>query len=590
MSFMIQDSPTSRYNQQNRPGSASRRPGSSINPITGEETPAYRPPSTRPQSRPPTRPFSLRPEGVPELDLHCFKAEPKTVLPEQYDYVLDSGRSGVSTISWGTDTERSYRDYQENDTGRGNQGKQGNHGYQGYHGNQASARSARNNIDEDFKHLKLKTEEDVKPAKKKTYGEIRKEVEEEEDYLDQNWSKRKPASKAEMLKKMDAEELLEHNKQQKLIETVMIDQLSRPVISDPDQDSRLSVPVSERPHRGSQRMLHSTKMRTKNTTTENMLSKRVRFGARILSRNGHDALRELTGFFFHFDNTLTIYEFRQFGKSAKALPFVTRGRYGHIQGPREDDPYNLTDIFSGNEIIIETRGQHSLPDTVKKRDRVYFKITDVDEEEKQILLQEETYRSQNKQEMINRRILDGVQEEVRERLKKRGIKTVTGLGRYYRKLDKTGSGVLYKFELEKGMFTFHIELPPQDLDQTFDVLDPDETGELDYSIYMRGVIGQMVESRKNLVRKAFRKIDSQKRGVITVSEIKKYFNASFQPPYKQGATPGVSSLKAFLEAITSSPNQEEITYVEFEEYYEGLSISVDDNNEFANILHNTWNI
>ncbi|VDI37539.1 Hypothetical predicted protein [Mytilus galloprovincialis] len=97
MSFMIQDSPTSRYNQQNRPGSASRRPGSSINPITGEETPAYRPPS-RPQSRPPTRPFSLRPEGVPELDLHCFKAEPKTVLPEQYDYVLDSGRSGVSTI------------------------------------------------------------------------------------------------------------------------------------------------------------------------------------------------------------------------------------------------------------------------------------------------------------------------------------------------------------------------------------------------------------------------------------------------------------------------------------------------------------
>lgn len=36
--------------------------------------------------------------SVPELDLGCFKAEPKTVLPEQYDYVLDSGRSGVSTI------------------------------------------------------------------------------------------------------------------------------------------------------------------------------------------------------------------------------------------------------------------------------------------------------------------------------------------------------------------------------------------------------------------------------------------------------------------------------------------------------------
>jgi hypothetical protein len=38
------------------------------------------------------------------------------------------------------------------------------------------------------------------------------------------------------------------------------------------------------------------------------------------------------------------------------------------------------------------------------------------------------------------------------------------------------------------------------------------------------------------------------------------------------------------------PNQEEISYVEFEEYYEGLSISIDNDMEFANILHNTWNI
>lgn len=586
---MIQGSPTPRNAQRNIPGSARSRPQSgrpesakpqvSRNPITGVETPIQRP-GTRTQSR--------RPDGVPELDLNCFKAEPKTVLPDVYDYPLDTGRSGSTTVSWGTDTNRSY---------------------------QTSARpgqvpSARQNespfylqLQED--PLKPKTreddvEEEIHNMKKKTYGEIRKEVE-EEDMLDHNWSKRKPVSKAEMLKKMDAEELLEHNKKQKLIETVMIDQLSRAVISDPDQNSRISVPVSERPHRGSHRMLHETKVRTNNSNTENLLSKRVQFGARVLTRNGHDAMRELTGFFFHFDNTLTIYEFRQFGKSAKALPFIVRGRYGHVQGPRVDDPYNLMDIYAGNELIIKTKGQHSLPDTLKKQEWVYFKITDVDDEEKQTLLLEDTVytnrsdeyarlNAQNKQEFINNRILKGVQEAVREKLTKRGIKTVTGLGRYYRNLDKSGTGVLFKFELEKGLFTFHVELTPQDLDSVFDVLDPREKGELDYSIYMRGVIGEMEESRKNLVRKAFRKIDSQKKGVITINEIRKYFNASFQPPYKQGATPGVSSLKAFLEAIQSSPDQEEISYVEFEEYYEGLSISIHSDVEFANILHNTWNI
>lgn len=40
----------------------------------------------------------------------------------------------------------------------------------------------------------------------------------------------------------------------------------------------------------------------------------IQFITLFFPRNGHDALRELTGFYFHIDNTLTIYEFRQFGK------------------------------------------------------------------------------------------------------------------------------------------------------------------------------------------------------------------------------------------------------------------------------------
>ena len=51
--------------------------------------------------------------------------------------------------------------------------------------------------------LQLDLKEDLEAAKKKTYGEIRREVE-EEDFLDQDWTKRKPVSKTEMLKKMDA--------------------------------------------------------------------------------------------------------------------------------------------------------------------------------------------------------------------------------------------------------------------------------------------------------------------------------------------------------------------------------------------------
>ena len=61
------------------------------------------------------------------------------------------------------------------------------------------------------------------------------------------------------------------------------------------------------------------------------LERRLRFGARILTqwvwllinytsfnmvffRNGRDVHRELCGFFFLADSSLTVYEFRQFGQ------------------------------------------------------------------------------------------------------------------------------------------------------------------------------------------------------------------------------------------------------------------------------------
>jgi len=50
---------------------------------------------------------------------------------------------------------------------------------------------------------------------------------------------------------------------------------------------------------------------------------------------------------------------------------------------------------------------------------------------------------------------------VKKKLKKRGVKTVTGLSRHYRKVDTKGKGILYRFELEEGLFKYHIVLPPE---------------------------------------------------------------------------------------------------------------------------------
>ena len=46
-------------------------------------------------------------------------------------------------------------------------------------------------------------------------------------------------------------------------------------------------------------------------------------------------------------------------------------------------------------------------------------------------------------------------------IKKRGIKTVTGLGRHYRKLDQYKTGILDQYDLEGGLKKYRINLTPE---------------------------------------------------------------------------------------------------------------------------------
>ena len=46
----------------------------------------------------------------------------------------------------------------------------------------------------------------------------------------------------------------------------------------------------------------------------------------------------------------------------------------------------------------------------------------------------------------------------------------------------------------------------------------------------------------------------------------------------------------FLDSFETVINKGELSFREFEEYYEGLSLGVEDDREFVNILKNAWNI
>nr|XP_020746523.1 calcyphosin-2 isoform X1 [Odocoileus virginianus texanus]XP_020746524.1 calcyphosin-2 isoform X1 [Odocoileus virginianus texanus]XP_020746525.1 calcyphosin-2 isoform X1 [Odocoileus virginianus texanus] len=405
--------------------------------------------------------------------------------------------------------------------------------------------------------------------------------------------------------KSDAEFVAAERKKQMVAEQVMIDHLSRAVISDPEQnltsekqeiahilpDSKLA------PIRFRKRTLHETKIRTQSTLTENILSHKVQFDGRIISRNGRDACRELVGFFFIHDQSLTIYEYRQFGKNrTNVLPFIQKNIYCHQRGRRKGKQYRLGDLYIGANLTFLSSDHPRLPESVKENTVLTLRITDIDWRALDSLKTDSVEHDDVTNEEANdRMIFKAIQDMLKEQLHKRGVRILTGLGKYLQQLDKEGNGLLDKADFKQALKLFRLEVSENDFESLWLILNSSGNGNgdgrADYGEFKRAIIGEMNEYRKSFVRKAFMKLDFNKTGSVSLIDIRKCYCAKKHPQVISGHSTEEEIKSSFLETLKDACNKsDEVSYGEFEDYYEGLSIGIVDDEDFVNIICTPWGI
>ncbi|XP_066541275.1 calcyphosin-2 [Hoplias malabaricus] len=381
------------------------------------------------------------------------------------------------------------------------------------------------------------------------------------------------------LKKTEAEGLTAEKRKQAVVEQMMVDQLSRAVISDPEQSAANQCNDSSR----YRRTLHHTMVKTHTSLTENLLSHKLCFHARILSRCGREACRELIGFFFTCDQTLTVYEYRSFGKNrCSSLPFIARGVY-RTRGR----PYCLNDFSQGTDLRFSTDMPH-FSENLRKRSYLTLRVTDVDEEMKRTLLDHtggiEHYLSQ--EEISDQKTLSAVQVAVRERLRGHAIPVLIGLGRRLQSLDIKENGLMGKEKLRECLME-ELSLSQQDFDTALRTVGQQVGALVDYAEVMRAVIGEMNEIRKAFFIKVYVKLDPNKTGSVSLTDIEKFncSKVSLQSQY------GIETEVDFLTCMQDTGRvRKDVSYAEFEDYYEGLSIEIPSDQEYINILKSTWNI
>mgnify|MGYP002804121021 FL=1 len=415
-----------------------------------------------------------------------------------------------------------------------------------------------------------------------------------------------PQENSEMLMKVaDEKAKLRVTRKNEIIDEALVeDELTRETVTNPHAKYSAFNSPTVGPKEKRHQALFNRNPTATTIVSQNLLSQRLRFSARVLSKDGHDAHRELNGFYFPADDTLTVYEFRQFGSRSSALPFIQRGKYYHAKGRTKDEPYSYQDIATGNDLVFETSEQLSLPDNLKRKAYLTLRITDVDLETKQKFAFKDRHtpigavspshellqRTTTKEDAEQKQLIAEVKALVRNQLKKRGIKTITGLGRHFQSLDTTGDGTVDKDELKEALKQFNIQIPTERFDEIWNIVDVNRDGVLDYGEFTRNFIGEMNEKRKGLVLKVFRKMDPNKRGVVPLTNLAKFYSARQHPHVISGKVTEEDVRKQLLNTFEHCKKKGEVAYADFEDYFEGLSLTIDDDDEFVMIMRNCWAI
>ncbi|CAF0934666.1 unnamed protein product [Rotaria sp. Silwood1] len=409
------------------------------------------------------------------------------------------------------------------------------------------------------------------------------------------------------LTKVAAEEKNEQRKHELMTEQVLSDQLSRYVLSDLEQEDDRHKPIiiQQQPRRNLDRRMHDTKVKTSTSLTENLLSKRIRFSCRILTRDGKDALRDLFGFYFMLDRTLAIYEYRILGKRSNALPLIPRGQYVHLSGYNQGQPYTLLDFYQEARIDFETRSIMSLPETVRHRTKLTICIVSINEEEKQTLLLDGVQDMKRREivyaikhpysteQLEHQRYLADVHQLSIPQIKQRAVIVYTSLAQFYRKRanmnyneEKDSICICEKEDLLSGLHEYRIHLSAGHFAYIWSHMSiQGEANE-----FLNLLFGELNEKRFAQVIKAYSKLDPLKTGYTDMDSMKKFVNLYGHPYAIQNCLSDEKLWTRFCDTFRFALHYPRVSYSEFLNVYEGLNLSVDQDDDFIHLVNNTWNI
>ena len=174
----------------------------------------------------------------------------------------------------------------------------------------------------------------------------------------------------------------------------------------------------------------------------------------------------------------------------------------------------------------------------------------------------------------------------------RGAVTRQTLARTFRALDSyDGNKKLTRDELIVGLRENGMHAMSQaDAQLLCDYFDKNRDGTINFDEFLEGVRGKLNPTRQAIVDKAFYKFDKDHSGVITTADMKGVYSAARHPKVRSGEMTEEQVFKEFLTKFGDKDGDGDVEKSEWDDYYGGISASVDNDEEFVQILVNAWKL
>ncbi|XP_055285388.1 calcyphosin isoform X3 [Moschus berezovskii] len=193
--------------------------------------------------------------------------------------------------------------------------------------------------------------------------------------------------------------------------------------------------------------------------------------------------------------------------------------------------------------------------------------------------------------------VDSTMEKLRAQCLSRGASGIQGVARFFRRLDRDGSRSLDVGELQRGLAELGLVLDAAEMEGVCRRWDRDGSGTLDLEEFLRALRSPphppqppMSQAREAVIAAAFAKLDRSGDGVVTVDDLRGIYSGRTHPKVQSGEWTEEQVLRHFLDNFDSSEKDGQVTLAEFQDYYSGVSASVDTDEEFVAMMTSAWRL